>query len=95
MLHTLHLSPFNTDINSLLRMLGPDDTLLLIQDGVIAALQGNPYLELLRASQAEVCVLQEDVAARGLSGQISSDIPLIGYTDFVNLALKHTNQMAW
>lgn len=95
MLHTLRYSPWQCDIAELLRMLQPGDDLLLIQDGVIAALEGGRYLESLLAAPITVYVLEEDIHARGLSAQISGSVVRVGYTDFVRLTVKHSAQMAW
>ncbi|VCZ46624.1 Protein TusB [Escherichia coli] len=51
MLHTLHRSPWLTDFAALLRLLSEGDELLLLQDGVTAAVDGNRYLTL------KVCVM--------------------------------------
>ncbi|HGU7026694.1 TPA: sulfurtransferase complex subunit TusB [Escherichia coli] len=95
MLHTLHRSPWLTDFAALLRLLSEGDELLLLQDGVTAAVDGNRYLESLRNVPIKVYALNEDLIARGLTGQISNDIILIDYTDFVRLTVKHPSQMAW
>lgn len=95
MLHTLHRSPSLMDFPALLRLLGEGDELLLMQDGVVAAVDGNRFLESLRNAPIKVYVLNEDLIARGLTGQISNDIIRIDYTDFVRLTVKHTSQLAW
>ncbi|WP_058910338.1 sulfurtransferase complex subunit TusB [Entomohabitans teleogrylli] len=95
MLHTLSRSPWQTDLAALLRMLAPGDDVLLIQDGVLAALSGSAPLELLRGAPISLSVLMDDVRARGLAAQISSDIRQVSYTDFVTLTVKHTSQMSW
>lgn len=95
MLHTLTHSPWQCDMATLLRTVRSGDDLLLISDGVIAALEGGQYLELLLNAPITVHVLKEDVDARGLSGQISSSVVRVGYTDFVSLAVKHETQMRW
>jgi tRNA 2-thiouridine synthesizing protein B len=41
MLHTLSRSPWQCDIDGLQRMLCDGDALLLIQDGVLAAIEGS------------------------------------------------------
>ncbi len=94
MLHTLHRSPWLTDFAALLRLLSEGDELLLLQDGVTAAVDGNRYLESLRNAPIKVYALNEDLIARGLTGQISNDIIPIDYTDFVRLTVKHSSQMA-
>lgn len=95
MLHTLRHSPWQCDITGLLRMLQAGDDLLLIEDGVSAALEGSRYLESLLAAPITVYVLEEDIRARGLSAQISDSVVRVSYTDFVRLAVKHSAQMAW
>ncbi len=72
MLHTLHRSPWLTDFAALLRLLSEGDELLLLQDGVTAAVDGNRYLESLRNAPIKVYALNEDLIARGLTGQIST-----------------------
>ncbi|ELY2782786.1 sulfurtransferase complex subunit TusB [Cronobacter turicensis] len=95
MLYTLSRSPWQSDINALLRLVCPGDDLLLMQDGVVAALDDSRYLAALLASPARVAALHCDVEARGLSAQISSNIDTISYNEFVKLTVKHANQMAW
>ncbi|NJD00688.1 sulfurtransferase complex subunit TusB [Candidatus Erwinia dacicola] len=95
MLHTLMTSPFRCDIAALLRLLGDGDDVLLLQDGVIAALEGSPALEALLNAPISLYVLQEDVEARGLSAQISTNVVSVGYTNFVALVVKNPQQMTW
>ncbi|MCL5500612.1 sulfurtransferase complex subunit TusB [Escherichia coli] len=95
MLHTLAHSPWQCDMATLLRTVRSGDDLLLISDGVIAALEGGQYLELLLNAPITVHALNEDIDARGLSGQISSSVARVSYNDFVSLAVKHETQMRW
>lgn len=95
MLHTLSHSPWQCDIDALLSMLREGDDLLLIQDGVLAALEGSRFVEILNSAPISLSVLKDDLDARGLTGQISSKINVVGYTDFVNLTVKHPSQMNW
>lgn len=67
MLYTLMRSPCHSDMDSLLRLLTADDDLLLLQDGVLAALIGSRALAQLQNSSASLFVLSEDVAARGIN----------------------------
>ena len=57
MLHTLHRSAWLTDFSSLLRLVGEDDELLLLQDGVTAAIDGTRFLESLQNASIKVYVL--------------------------------------
>ncbi|MFU0448188.1 sulfurtransferase complex subunit TusB [Pseudocitrobacter faecalis] len=95
MLHTLSISPWHTDMNALMRVLKEGDDLLLRADGVVAAIEGGRFLDILRSAPISLHVLQEDVEARGLCGQISNSVVRVSYTDFVRLAVKHASQMAW
>ncbi|NIY49463.1 sulfurtransferase complex subunit TusB [Cedecea colo] len=95
MLHILRHSPFNADPETLLRCVKAGDDLLLLQDGVVAAIKGSRYLELLLAASISVSALREDLEARGLTAQISSKIDVVSYNDFVRLTVKHERQMTW
>ncbi|HIC2036406.1 sulfurtransferase complex subunit TusB [Enterobacter soli] len=95
MLHTLSHSPWQCDIEALVKMLREGDDLLLIQDGVLAAIEGSRFVEILTNAPISVSALKEDIDARGLAGQISAKIDVVGYTDFVNLAVTHSSQMNW
>ena len=95
MLHTLMSSPYRCDFNAMLRLLVEGDDVLLLQDGVIAALEGNLVLEALENASISLFALREDLEARGLVEQISTSVTMISYTDFVTLAVKNPQQMAW
>ncbi len=95
MLHTLMHSPAYSDLDTLLLLLNAEDDLLLMQDGVFAALRDSAALARLLSSAATVWVLEEDLKARGLAGQISTKIQPVNYTGFVALTVKHPQQMAW
>ncbi|MBA2817576.1 sulfurtransferase complex subunit TusB [Candidatus Pantoea persica] len=95
MLHTLMHSPYYSDLDSLLQLLNEEDDLLLLQDGVLGALEGSQVLNRLLASPATLWVLTEDVTARGLSAQISTKVMPVDYTGFVTLTEKHQQQMTW
>ncbi|MFS2221869.1 sulfurtransferase complex subunit TusB [Pantoea sp. B65] len=95
MLHTLMNSPFQCDFALMLRMLKTGDELLLLQDGVLAALEGSQPLTALLAAPVTLYVLREDVDARGLFAQISAKVTPVSYNDFVALAVKHPQQITW
>lgn len=95
MLHTLITSPYKCDFTALMRIISQGDDLLLLQDGVLAALEGSLPLEILLKAPISLYVLQEDVIARGLSAQISASATRVSYTDFVALTVKNPQQMTW
>jgi len=95
MLHMLSTSPWHADIPSMLRLMNEGDDLLLMADGVLAAVENSHFVEILRRAPISVYVLKEDTQARGLCAQISSDAIMVSYTDFVRLTVKHSAQVAW
>lgn len=95
MLYTLLQSPWQCDIDSLLLLMQEGDDLLLLQDGVTAALEGSQMFIKLQASPAVLWVLEEDVVARGLVEQISTKVARLDYTGFVAMTVKHQQQVAW
>lgn len=95
MLHLILHSPFKCDFDALMRMLASGDDVLLIQDGVVAAMEGSQALGRLIGVPVSLYVLRDDVLARGLSAQISASITQVGYTDFVALTVKHPQLVTW
>jgi tRNA 2-thiouridine synthesizing protein B len=95
MLFTLQHSPYQCDFPALLRLISQDDVLLLLQDGVIAAVNGGTAMAQLQALNIKTFALREDVQARGLAVHISHSVPLVDYTGFVALTEQHHQQLAW
>ena len=95
MLHTLSVSPWHADIAAMLRLMEHGDDLVLLSDGVTAAIADGRFLEILQSAPITLYVLQDDVDARGLAGQIADSVGRVSYTDFVNLTVTHASQMNW
>ncbi|MEN0613511.1 sulfurtransferase complex subunit TusB [Klebsiella indica] len=95
MLHTLSASPWHTDISTMLRLIKEGDDLLLLSDGVVAAIAGGRFVEILQSAPITLYALQDDIEARGLTGQIADSVVRVSYTDFVRLIAKHPGQLAW
>jgi len=94
-LHTVKTSPFQTfAIASCLDVLSESDTLLLIEDAVVASQAAHPlYPQLqLLAEQGRLLVLESDLAARAIKNNIGKTC---SYLDFVNLVIAHHSQMSW
>lgn len=92
MLHTLSVSPWHADIAAMLRLMEHGDDLVLLSDGVTAAIADGRFLEILQSAPITLYVLQDDVDARGLAGQIADSVGRVSYTDFVRLTVKHAGQ---
>ncbi|PPI87855.1 sulfurtransferase complex subunit TusB [Candidatus Pantoea edessiphila] len=97
MLHTLMNSPSYSDFNTLLLMINIEDDILLLQDAVIGAIQGNLIIEKILETNKSIMiwVLEEDLVARGLIKQISTKVNLVNYNGFVKLTEKHQQQILW
>lgn len=95
MLHTLSVSPWHADIAAMLRLMERGDDLVLLSDGVTAAIADGRFLEILQSAPITLYVLQDDVDARGLAGQIADSVVRVSYTDFVRLSVKHAGQLSW
>ena len=95
-LHTINKSPFSHEtLRSCLRVTTPHDSILLIEDGVFAALEETEYPELIQATTPHNYVLLADVKARGLECRISDKFKIVDYAGFVELTTKHEQVLSW
>ena len=99
MLHLINKSPFERNtLDSCLRMAMPGSSILLIEDGVYAALAKAAHADKIigRMDDFSFYVLGPDIAARGLG-----DVPLIDgvdvvdYEGFVDMVAEHDVTQSW
>lgn len=96
MLHTINKSPYSHQcLADCLRVCSEDDVVLLIEDGVYAALAHSESIKSLLAKVSAVYALQADIAARGLSDRIATEIETVDYTGFVQLCADQPKILAW
>jgi len=88
-------SPFETNINFLISMLKKSDDFLALQDGVLIGLKNNIFLTKMIRSSVRLYLIKEDVYARGIHKNISTNFRLISYIHFVSLTLNNKKQMNW
>ncbi|AHE98854.1 sulfurtransferase complex subunit TusB [Thioalkalivibrio paradoxus] len=99
MLHTVNKSPFER--NTLASCLGhakAGSDILLIEDGVYAAVRGTSHEDMVRNAVGthNVYVLGPDLLARGMNPeQVIEGISVADYGDFVDLTEKHDKVQAW
>ncbi|EFE52705.1 sulfur relay protein TusB/DsrH [Providencia rettgeri DSM 1131] len=62
-----------------------EDVVLLMQDGVVAAVAQSPYLVALQKTGAQLYALDVDINARGLQNTLSTAVSVITYQGFVKL----------
>ncbi len=99
MLHTVNKSPFQTrNLESCLRHALPGSAVLLIEDGVYAALQDTPFADMVRKAMEEVrfYVLGPDLEARGMEpSKVIDGIEVVDYGGFVDLTVEYGTVQSW
>jgi len=99
MLHTVNKSPFERNaLSSCLRLARKGSTVLLIEDGVYAAVVGTAVSDKVseRVADLSFYVLGPDVAARGLGGAaLIEGVRVVDYEGFVDLVAGHDVTQAW
>jgi tRNA 2-thiouridine synthesizing protein B len=94
-LHTVNKSPFtHQTLKDCLDISNNDDAVVLLEDGVYAALDSQPQNKLL--SNNRCFVLEEDLQARGLTTQkLLQNIEHITYERFVQLCAEYDMVQSW
>ena len=99
MLHTVNKSPFERNtLQSCLRLAKPGSAILLIEDGVYAALSGTAVSGEIaeRMGDFSFYVLGPDIAARGLGeSPLIEGLQVVDYGGFVDLVTEHEATNAW
>ena len=98
-LHTVNKPPHSsTALASCLAHATPDSALILIEDGVYAALEAGETVPELAAAAArgQVYALRPDLEARGLAeAKLLAGAKLVDYAGFVDLTASHSSVLAW
>lgn len=99
MLHIINKSPTEKNsLDSCLRLANDGDVILLIEDGVYAALARAEHAEKIvsRKDDFRFYILGPDVKARGLSDiPLIEDITVVDYEGFVDLVTEHDVSQSW
>lgn len=98
MLHIVNKSPTQTrSLESCLRMVMPEHAVLLIEDGVYAAIAGTPLETKVRAASINVkfFALKPDLDARGVTARVLDCVTLVDYSGFVDLVAEHGTPNSW
>lgn len=96
-LHIVSASPFDSHaLQSALAAASQNDAILLIQNGVYAAVEAPKINVMMAAIPPELAIyaLAEDVEARALAS-MRKNINKVSYSDFVNLVCQHRNSVSW
>ena len=94
-LHTINAAPSSNALADCMAIAEPCDAVLLLGDGVYAALKDTVACTQLQSSGAAVYVLQADAAAAGVLNLLAEDIKLIDMDGFVELSETMPRQQAW
>jgi tRNA 2-thiouridine synthesizing protein B len=94
-LHTLSAAPAEPAFDSCLRIAAPGDRILLLGNGVYAAMTSSPAAGLLSENPATFFALAQDVAAAGLAGKIADGIEVVDFDGFVALTETCERQLNW
>jgi tRNA 2-thiouridine synthesizing protein B len=98
-LHTVNKSPFERDsLDSCLKFTQDGASVLLLEDGVYAALSGTSVEPKVKGAldRVKVYVLGPDLKARGFGeDRIISGVGVVDYAGFVDLAAEHAKVQAW
>lgn len=98
MLHTVNKSPSERNaFDACLHHATPGDAVLLIEDGVYAALRDSHFTPRLQEAlqSLRVYALRPDVEARGIGNKLLEGVVLVDYGGFVDLTVEHSPVMAW
>ena len=99
MLHLINKSPFEKNsLDSCLRTAQSGSSILLLEDGVYAAVANAEHAAKVaaRVGDLSIYVLGPDVAARGLNDSPMIDgITVVDYEGFVDLVAEHDANQSW
>jgi tRNA 2-thiouridine synthesizing protein B len=99
MLHIVNKSPFQTStLQSCLDHARAGDAILLIEDGVYAAIRGSAVATAVTEAKGKVTfhALGPDIAARGIAPEKLIDgVTSVDYGGFVDLVAEHKTNQAW
>jgi tRNA 2-thiouridine synthesizing protein B len=97
MLHIVNKSPLaGSGLDSALRVAN-SGAVLLIEDAVYAATQGNAAATKIEAAVAErpVYALLPDLEARGVADRVIEGVKTIDYAGFVDLVAEYPTCQSW
>ncbi len=99
LLHTVNKSPFEKNaLEACLNLSKAGSGILLIEDGVYAAMKGTTWSDRVSAalSNKKVYALAPDLAARGMNtNNVIDGIKMIDYAGFVDLVAEYSATQAW
>ncbi len=95
-LHVVNKSPYERNsLDTCVAYVRDGDAVLLIEDGVYAAMNGGAAAGKL-AGLGEVCALGADLAARGIGeDKLADGVKVVDYAGFVDLVEAKDKVQSW
>jgi len=93
-LHTLNASPASAAFHDCIQVATAGDAVILLGDGVYAAIKGTTACTELTATGAELYLLSPDARLAGVINP-AAGINCIEMDGFVTLTERFSRQMAW
>lgn len=93
LLHTLNRPPTFRVLAQAVAGMGPDDKLLLIEDGVIGVLPA--YRERFDRVAGRLYALQEDLESRGLLRLCDEAVRVVDVDDFISMTETCERTVSW
>jgi tRNA 2-thiouridine synthesizing protein B len=96
-LHTVNKSPYEkSSLTECVGVAKAGSTILLIEDGVYAAVAGgSAAAQLASLTDVKICALGSDLKARGVADKLADGIEVVDYTGFVELATANDKVQSW
>ncbi|WP_459871020.1 sulfurtransferase complex subunit TusB [Halomonas shantousis] len=93
-LHLLNRSPATSRIyQDALRAMGPEDRLLLVEDGVLGAMPA--LVRYFENVTGRLYALKEDLGARGMLGRCDEKVWVVDMEGFVTLTEEAEKTVSW
>ncbi len=96
MLHIINKSPYDRPaLDSALKT--GEGAILLIEDGVYAAVKGGQAEAKIKAAlgRFKVYALKADLEARGVADRVADGVSVVDYGGFVDLVAEHRTNQSW
>ncbi len=94
-LHSLNSAPDTAAFFDCARMTCTGDALILLGDGVYAALQNTAACARILDTGVELYVLEADASAAGILQRLDKRTTVVCFDGFAALSEKFTKQQAW
>ncbi|MDP6094546.1 MAG: sulfurtransferase complex subunit TusB [Gammaproteobacteria bacterium] len=92
-LHTISKSSDLFDMDTCISVLGSEDALLFIEDGVYFCIGSEIWKGI--DPECKIYVQLEDLQARGLVGKTAPNVESVNYDEFVRLCCTYDKVVSW